>query len=470
MSIKAKLKSIPFMGSFLRWIYTILTISKIKQKLYEQQNQLKQELSKQQEQLKQELSKQQEQLKQLKQNNIQLNQNLKNQEQYAYDLVRQQIVSQSILFHQKVDTFILSYSDSFKKHQLLIDISFMIKKDLKGGIQRVIKSQIKALKALNQHTYTISTIYLEGSQHYYEETHTPIVVQKGDIIYSADLSPKTVSKAKEEKLYERYKFSGAKIIFLVHDIIPITHPHFFAKNQDIIHKNWLNDISEISDILITTTEVGKKELKNYLELVKPNHKIDIHSIHLGSDFIAKEKVPLPIKLSKEQLNFLVVGTIEPRKAHLQLIQAMDILWSSSTIANPTLIIVGKKGWMVDQTIKYIQTHPQLNKNLFYLEFISDDELNTLYDEVDCLIIPSQLEGFGLPLIEASYHKLPVIARDIPVFREIAKDYPIFFKNTTDPKDIAVALKEFIASDKNSPKIPPHLSWAENAKELFDYIR
>ena len=63
--------------------------------------------------------------------------------------------------------------------------------------------------------------------------------------------------------------------------------------------------------------------------------------------------------------------------------------------------------------------------------------------VSCLISPSEGEGFGLPLIEAAQHATPIIARDIPVFREVAGDHAFYFDGL-EASALADAIHQWLA--------------------------
>jgi glycosyltransferase involved in cell wall biosynthesis len=125
-----------------------------------------------------------------------------------------------------------------------------------------------------------------------------------------------------------------------------------------------------------------------------------------------------------RVTFLMVGTIEPRKGQKQTLEAFDLLWNQQIDVN--LVIIGKQGWLIDELIEKIRGHSELNRRLFWLEGISDEYLEKVYAASTCLIAASEGEGFGLPLIEAAQHKLPIIARDIQVFREVAGEYAFYF--------------------------------------------
>ena len=164
------------------------------------------------------------------------------------------------------------------------------------------------------------------------------------------------------------------------------------------------------------------------------------------------------------------GTIEPRKEQQQVLDAFELLWKQGMNAN--LVIVGKQGWMVDSLVGQIRNHSELNKRFFWLEGVSDDYLDKVYSASTCLIAASAGEGFGLPLIEAAQHNLPIIARDILVFREVAGNHAFYFSGQT-PIQLANAIKEWLALNAlgSAPKSSDMqwLTWAESAGQLKHVI-
>ena len=85
---------------------------------------------------------------------------------------------------------------------------------------------------------------------------------------------------------------------------------------------------------------------------------------------------------------------------------------------------------------------------------------------------SLAEGFGLPIIEAARHGLPIIARDLPVFREVAGDHADYF-NGLDPEPLAIAIRDWIArkerGETRSSAGIACLTWKESARMLFDVL-
>jgi glycosyltransferase involved in cell wall biosynthesis len=173
---------------------------------------------------------------------------------------------------------------------------------------------------------------------------------------------------------------------------------------------------------------------------------------------------------RTEFAFLMVGTIEPRKGHLQVLAAFEKLWTDRADVN--LVIVGRQGWQVEELVAKIRRHPRGGENLFWLEGISDEYLEEVYAASTCLIAASESEGFGLPLIEAAQHKLPIIARDIPVFREVAGENAFYFSGTS-PEALTDAIGEWL--DLNADGQAPSsegirwLTWAESTQQLLDEV-
>ena len=121
---------------------------------------------------------------------------------------------------------------------------------------------------------------------------------------------------------------------------------------------------------------------------------------------------------KENNLFAMVGTIEPRKGHKELLKVFDLLWNEGE--RVAIVFIGKIGWEVDGLIKEIRKNKMFGKQLFWLDNCSDEFLLEIYKEASGLFVSSLAEGYSLPIAESQNFGMPVFARDIPVFREIGK--------------------------------------------------
>jgi glycosyltransferase involved in cell wall biosynthesis len=388
----------------------------------------------------------------------------------------------------------ISTSPKIKQRQILVDISSIVYVDLKTGIQRVVRSQLIELIRNVSSDFRIEPIYFSPIQneplYRYARKYTaallglehldiedePIDISHGDIFYGLDLCADEVMKNIQNGLYERYKAIGVEMVFLVYDLLPISNPDFFPSYVEKTHTKWLQNITHIADKLICISDTVAQELAKWIQTHKPQklYDIEIIPIHLGADIeissieneITEQEKEMLLRLSSTT-TFLMVGTIEPRKGHAQVLKAFEILRKQAE--EVTLVIVGKKGWMVEETIDTLQKL-QDNIHLFWLEGISDTLLEKVYAASTCLIAASEGEGFGLPLIEAAQHALPIIARDISVFREVSGEHAYYFPNDNDPNALAQAIEEWLklyaASTHPTSDTLPWLTWKQNAQKLL----
>ena len=377
---------------------------------------------------------------------------------------------------------------NYPRNQLLVDISELVIKDAGTGIQRVVKNILEEWLNNPPEGYRVEPVYATMEKGYrYARRFTNcfrcddldtvtdefIEYAPGDVFLGLDLQPQIVNA--QRQFYRALRREGVIVKFLVYDLLCVEIPECFYPGGFEGFTDWLKVITE-NDGAVCISRSTADKLSEWISLNCPTQKRDfsIGWFHIGSDFIKRPpQHDLPIE-EKETLNkfrqnlsFLMVGTLEPRKGHKQVVDAFDLLWQSGTKAN--LVIVGKQGWMVEDFVQELHTHPENGKQLFWLEGISDEYLNMIYSSCTCLIAASYGEGFGLPLIEAAFHKIPIIARDIPVFREVAGKHAYYFIADTSEK-LFKAIKNWLSlyGEKKHPVSVdmPWLTWKESARQLY----
>lgn len=229
-------------------------------------------------------------------------------------------------------------------------------------------------------------------------------------------------EARDIALLDRVK---ARLICFVHDLIPVTHPQFCRPGEDLRHRQRIRTALTKSAGIITNSAATTRELQR---------------------FAASEGLPMPLCreawLSLPRLPepapptlpagsyFLVVGTIEPRKNHLLLLQIWQHLVATLGNQAPDLVIIGQRGWECQQTFAMLDRASELRGVVHELSRVDDAQLAGWLKGARALLFPSFAEGFGLPLVEALALSVPVIAADLAVFRELAGDIPDYV-NTLD---------------------------------------
>lgn len=276
------------------------------------------------------------------------------------------------------------------------------------------------------------------------------------------------------KVLQKSKEAGTLIIPVIHDLIPLTHPQFNNEEYNERFKKNFHKLICVANGVITLSQTGKSELGDFVSchFSKSISHFPIEYFYHGSDFRREEKggdISLRssvLSLISGRKPYLAVGTIEPRKGYETILDAFNHLWENGV--NTPLCIVGKIGGGVDHVIKKINKSKYLNKNLFVFHDINDSELVVLYKNSKSLIFASAAEGFGLPLVEAMHYKLPVIASDIPIFREIGRDYPVYFsQGNVEALINAVSSFEMLGVVEH-PSVE-WISWDESIQMLFEKV-
>jgi glycosyltransferase involved in cell wall biosynthesis len=384
-----------------------------------------------------------------------------------------------------------------RKHKLFVDISELIHRDARSGIQRVVKNIYREICHTGLDHYDVIPVYAlndgkgylasfnfnsqficdEISYPIISNLDIPIIYSYGDIFLGLDLQPEIVPLYKQS--YVHMRDNGVKVIFIVYDILSLTMPQYFPEGAEENFYKWFSTVAEVSDGLICISQDVARECSKWI--LKSNHlnrPKKIESWNLGADFILKQisndsaldKSAFNAKFTKfkGQTNFLMVGTVEPRKGHQQILDAFEVLWSRNIAVN--LIMVGKIGWNTESLIEKINNHQMSDTRLFWFNSICDTELEEVYSEVTALIAGSFGEGYGLPIVEAAQRGLPVICRDIPVFHEVAGEAAFYLKGSY-PAEIADEINQWIELYQqgmlnNTPKIE-FISWKESAQSLIE---
>ncbi|HHY0351349.1 TPA: glycosyltransferase [Vibrio cholerae] len=405
------------------------------------------------------------------------------------------------------DALAKNYPLASSKKRIFLDITATHSNDLKTGIERVVRSLVLTLLGENIDNYRVEPVYLSrinGQWCYvYARKYTCkllnipentledeiIDVSSGDIILGLDISGSALIQSSDTGYIQSLRDIGVLIYFIVYDLIPVRLPEVFPPGADVNHKRWLNKISLLDGVICISRYVAEDFLKwvNENDLHKNRKRsFKIDYFHLGADI--EKSAPskgLPSNSSeiveriKARISFLMVGTIEPRKAYADILKAFEKLWGASIDVN--LVIVGKEGWIglpdemrrdIPKTIAKLKGHSESGNRLFFLDGISDEFLNLIYSSCDCLIAASYDEGFGLPLIEAAQKNIPLIVRDIPVFREVAGEHAYYFLGN-DVSDISNTILYWLTlyekGEEPKSNEMPWLSWKQSANNLINII-
>lgn len=174
-----------------------------------------------------------------------------------------------------------------------------------------------------------------------------VLFSKGDIYFGLDLTlaPLGLNVKEAQSLRQR----GVVVIQMVYDVLPISYPDSFPSHKNIVFEEWLRFLAECDALLFISRATQTKCVQAIRDrgLRVPDRSM---VVPLGS-FLSREPnsglaVAKDNSLPEHGLNFLAVGTLEPRKGYEQLVLAFEELWAAGHDVN--LTIVGKAGWKTKQ--------------------------------------------------------------------------------------------------------------------------
>jgi glycosyltransferase involved in cell wall biosynthesis len=217
-------------------------------------------------------------------------------------------------------------------------------------------------------------------------------------------------------------------VFFVHDLIPIVHPEFCRAGEARRHAARMTNLLSVGAGLVCNSESTFQSLRQFAAargLEMPETVVASLAPPELPD-TAGTTSPLAVPY------FVILGTIEARKNHLLLLHLWREMAATAGPDMPHLVIIGQRGWECENVIDMLERCDALQGVVHELSDCADAELARYLRHARALLFPSFAEGYGLPLMEAFALGTPVIASDLPVFREIARDVPEYVNSLDGP--------------------------------------
>ena len=208
-------------------------------------------------------------------------------------------------------------------------------------------------------------------------------------------------------------------VFCIYDLIPITHPEYCRAGEDAKHAERIRVMLECGAGLVAISHETLSDFRAHAERLK---------LPLPPAVVAPlAPAPLVFKENKAPAlaapYFVALGTIEPRKNHLLLLNVWRELAGRLGANTPKLVVLGQRGWECEQVVDMLERCAVLKPHVLEVPHCTDAELAGWLQNARALLFPSFTEGYGMPLVEAFSVGTPVVASDLPVFKEIAGDVP-----------------------------------------------
>lgn len=253
-------------------------------------------------------------------------------------------------------------------------------------------------------------------------------------------------------------------IMTIHDVSHERYPEWFSKNYYRFYHYMMPRIGKKAHAVLTVSEFSKKEIVDTLGI----NAEKIHVVHSNVPFHnkpSKEEILSFTRNPEAERYILAVSSMDPRKNFIRLVEAFDKIKDKSV-----------KLYIIGMSFKAFNT-PDLQKligeNVHLPGYISDEKLQTMYQNALLSVYPSLYEGFGLPPLESMTYGCPAINSDIPALREVSQDAALY----VDPynvDDITQKIEQLLVDEPLRKELQKKgllqikkYSWDKSAKQVYE---
>jgi glycosyltransferase involved in cell wall biosynthesis len=215
--------------------------------------------------------------------------------------------------------------------------------------------------------------------------------------------------------------NGSRTIANVHDLTFIEHPEWHPFRTTFFLQNTAPIVAKQAARVLCHSEWVRREVQRTFSI--PAERFVVIPPPVGHDF---HPVPRPEAQEHVRKRFglggefvLHVGTIEPRKNHVRLIEAFENMRKAG-FPGP-LVLVGKDGWRIGPILERLAASPE-RANIMRISDATEEDLVALYAACTVVAFPSLEEGFGMPILESMACAAPCVTGDRTAMVEVGEGY------------------------------------------------
>lgn len=244
--------------------------------------------------------------------------------------------------------------------------------------------------------------------------------------------------------YTAPPFSPCPVIATIHDLSFEHLPETFKRRSWMQLRVTVRQTARRAAHVITISEYSRQDIAQTYD-IDPG-KISVTPLAAAArmtrvtDNARLRSIRAKYGIAREYI--LALGSIQPRKNLIRLIEAYSLLRSAhSETSFPQLVLAGKRGWLDQATTRAAQTSAY-SRDIVFTGYVADDDLAAIYSGAICFVYPSYFEGFGLPVVEAMQCAVPVIAGNQTSLPEVVKDAGLLV-NPFDVQAFADAIERLV---------------------------
>ncbi|NJP04239.1 MAG: glycosyltransferase family 4 protein [Chloroflexaceae bacterium] len=266
----------------------------------------------------------------------------------------------------------------------------------------------------------------------------------------------------------------AHTILTVHDLTFLRHPECFEPSLQHYLVEVVPRSLDRADTILADSQATAVDLTSFLGI----HPQRIQVIYPG---VSEQFRPLPAeqteavrkRLGLPNYFLLFVGTLEPRKNLVRLLEAYHCLLNEASLSPlPDLVIAGRRGWLYEGIFDAVD-RLGLRSRVLFLDFVADGDLPALYNLARVFVYPSLYEGFGLPVIEAMACGTAVVTANVASLPEAAGEAAILV-NPENIGSIMDGILEALTQSEHLASIGKdhvcRFNWGTSAQRLLTCYR
>jgi glycosyltransferase involved in cell wall biosynthesis len=248
--------------------------------------------------------------------------------------------------------------------------------------------------------------------------------------------------------YTAPPFCRVPVVVTIHDLAFERMPETFTRRGSFQLKLTVRRTAKKAARIATVSEYSRQDLLNIYNL--PPEKVAVTYNGVESGFTPRPSTPNEAEEVRRRFGvsrdfLLAVGSLQPRKNLVRLIQAYARLRSERKDFSPQLVIVGRKLWLANEIFDEVKRQRWAD-DVILTGYVADEDLPALYRAARAFVYPSLFEGFGLPPLEAMACGTPVVTSDVSSLPEITGDAALLI-DPNDERALANSLIEIVNNDR-----------------------
>lgn len=377
--------------------------------------------------------------------------------------------------------------------ELLVDLSVIAMHDAGTGIQRVVRAVYAQLERLASAGYSVRPVAANATCDYRYLPSTfpaqPLTIPLEDcprvspapgcVFLGLDLTSAIMPR--HEAQIATWRKSGVTIHIWLYDLLPLLHGAWFRRRTRRHFRRWLGVIERHADQIICNSDTVRRQFERWNgRFWRPHgrHTVAVRTIPLSGDLAASLPSQGIPQDSERVLNWmaqrptvLIIGTVEPRKGYDQVVAAFEMLWRERGDGAPSLFVIGRPGWKTLRIQQKMRRLSSFEGHFLWRDDISDEFMEVLFTRASGVLFASRGEGFGLPVVEAQNHGIPILVRELPELAGILSPATKTFSGNS-PRALAQAIKAWLATpipDRSTLEPGKARSWSDVAMEVLDAL-